>query len=197
MGALFISLIVIITALPQHEEISKFLQILSLLWIISGNILFYYSLHMSEYILRKKIKYAKINETITYVAQKDNKDFISTKYGLRGKPDYIVEKEGEHIPIETKTGRVPKGPLFSHMIQVIAYCMLLEDTMKKKPPYGILRYDKNIYRITYDENMKKLVLQMKDSIVQAMNTREAHRNHNRKGKCIYCSRRHICPEKIA
>lgn len=196
MGALFISFIVILTSLPKNEEISKFLEILSLLWIISANIFFYYSLYISENILRKKIKYAKMNETIAYVGKKDSKEFISEKYGLRGKPDYVIEKEGEYIPVEEKTGRVPKGPLFSHMIQIIAYCMLIEDTMKKKPSYGILKYNGNVYRITYDENLREVVMQLREKLLHSMKEGEVHRNHNRKGKCMNCSRREICPERL-
>lgn len=197
MGALFISLIVILTSLPRNEGVSKFLEILSLLWIISANIFFYYSMYISENILRKKIKYARLDEDITYIGKKDSKEFVSEKYGLRGKPDYIIEKEGEYIPVEEKTGRVPKGPLFSHMIQIIAYCMLAEDSLGKKPSYGILRYTGNIYRITYDENLKELVLQFRENILDAMKEGEAHRNHDRKGKCINCSRRELCPERLA
>ena len=197
MGALFISFIVILTSLPKNEEVSKFLEILSLLWIISANIFFYYSLYISENILRKKIKYAKMDENIAYVGEKDSKEFVSEKYGLRGKPDYVIEKEGEYIPVEEKTGRVPKGPLFSHMIQIIAYCMLIEDAMGRKPSYGILKYNENVYRITYDKNLREVVLQLRDNILHAMKEGEVHRNHDRKGKCINCSRREICPEKIA
>ncbi len=197
MGALFISFIVILISLPGNEEVSKFLEILSLLWIISANIFFYYSLYISESILRKKIKYARMDENITYVGEKDSEEFISEKYGLRGKPDYVIEKDGEFIPVEEKTGRVPKGPLFSHMIQIIAYCMLIEDSMKKKPPYGILKYNGNVYRITYDENLKEVVMQLRENLLHAMKKGEAHRNHSREGKCRNCSRREICPERLA
>ncbi|KAA0003717.1 MAG: Dna2/Cas4 domain-containing protein [Thermoplasmata archaeon] len=197
MGALFISFIVILTSLPKNEGVSKFLEILSLLWIIFANIFFYYSLYISENILRKKIKYAKMDENIAYVGGRDNEEFISEKYGLRGKPDYVIEKEGEFIPVEEKTGRVPKGPLFSHMIQIIVYCMLIEDVTEKKPSYGILKYNENIYRITYDENLKEVVLQLRDNILHAIEKGEVHRNHDRRGKCINCSRREICPERLA
>jgi len=174
---------------PRYERI--------VLMIISANIFFYYSLYISESILRKKIKYARMDENITYVGEKDSEEFISEKYGLRGKPDYVIEKDGEFIPVEEKTGRVPKGPLFSHMIQIIAYCMLIEDSMKKKPPYGILKYNGNVYRITYDENLKEVVMQLRENLLHAMKKGEAHRNHSREGKCRNCSRREICPERLA
>jgi CRISPR-associated exonuclease Cas4 len=35
--------------------------------------------------------------------------------------------------------------------------------------------------------------EMRGAIVKG----EAHRNHNRPGKCIHCSRRSGCPERLA
>ena len=197
MGALFISAVVIILSLPKNEGISRFLAILSLLWIASANVFYYYSMYISENIMRKKIKYVRFDEDITYIGKKDSKELTSAKFGLRGKPDYIIKKKGDYIPVEEKTGRVPKGPHFSHMIQIIAYCMLVEDALEKKPSYGILKYAENLYRITYDKNLQQFVLQFRKSILDAVRDEEAHRNHDRKGKCINCSRRQICPERLA
>ena len=51
----------------------------------------------------------------------------SETYRLTGRPDYIVEINGELVPVEVKSGRMPRGPLFSHILQTAAYCLLLEE----------------------------------------------------------------------
>ena len=40
-------------------------------------------------------------------------------YGISGRPDYVLLVEGLPIPVEEKTGRVPKGPLFSALLPFV------------------------------------------------------------------------------
>ena len=49
--------------------------------------------------------------------------------GLTGKPDYLVEKDGQLIPVEVKSGRAPEAPYDSHIYQLAAYCLLVERTL--------------------------------------------------------------------
>ena len=44
------------------------------------------------------------------------------------------------IPVEVKTGRKPKAPFFSHVLQIGAYCLLSEETFGTKPTHGLIRY---------------------------------------------------------
>ena len=60
--------------------------------------------------------------------------------GLRGRPDQIVIIDGEFIPVEQKTGKIPKKPHQSHRLQLLAYISLVESSTGKSPSYGILRY---------------------------------------------------------
>ncbi len=197
MGAIIISIVVIMSFLPSSEGASKFLEILALMWIIAANILFYHSLHISEELLVRKMKYMAPDDSIAYVGIKGESPMLeSRKYGIRGRPDYIIEKEGHYIPVEKKTGRTPKGPLFSHIVQLIAYCMLVEEAFGEVE-YGILEYDKKKYFIDYDENLKDAVINLREKLIEDLERGEAHRNHERKGKCLSCSRRDICPERLA
>jgi len=197
MGAIVISIIVFMTFLPSNEETSKFLEILALLWIISANMIFYHSLHISEELLVRKMKYVSSGDSIAYVGTvKESQMLESEKYGIRGRPDYILEKDGMYIPVEKKTGRTPKGPLFSHIVQLIAYCMLVEEKFGEVE-YGILEYDEKKYFIDYDPNLKDAVIKLRERMLEDMERGEAHRNHERRGKCINCSRRDICPERLA
>ena len=68
---------------------------------------------------------------------------VSKKYNISGRPDSIITLDDKYIPLELKTGRVPKGPYFSHILQIAAYCLLVEETYKVTPPHGIIKYSKN------------------------------------------------------
>ncbi|MGB1658916.1 MAG: CRISPR-associated protein Cas4 [Candidatus Poseidoniaceae archaeon] len=117
--------------------------------------------------------------------------------GLRGRPDQIVIIDGEFIPVEQKTGKIPKKPHQSHRLQLLAYISLVETSTGKTPPYGILRYgDEDIHQVYWDEHAKQ---HLHDNIIQIqrlMVEGGAKRNHEREGKCRNCSRRYACSESL-
>ena len=117
--------------------------------------------------------------------------------GLRGRPDQIVIIDGEFIPVEQKTGKVPKKPHQSHRLQLLAYISLVETSTGKIPPYGILRYgDEDIHQVYWDEHAKQ---HLHDNVIQVqrlMVEGGAKRNHEREGKCRNCSRRYACSESL-
>jgi len=117
--------------------------------------------------------------------------------GLRGRPDQIVVIDGEFIPVEQKTGRVPKEPHFSHIMQLLAYLHLVGNSTGNVPPFGILRYgEESIFQIEWDE-VNKLQLQNSVKEIQRLMVEGgAKRNHERSGKCNFCSRRYACSESL-
>jgi len=123
----------------------------------------------------------------------------SEAYNLAGRPDYIIKKGEERIPVEVKTGRPPKAPFFSHILQIGAYCLLSEETFAKKPAHGQIRYgfDNKPHEISWDFKLKNLVIEKLEEMNDILSGKmEAHRNHKRAGKCNSCSRRKNCPERL-
>lgn len=196
MGAILISLVVIFSAMPESKELAQFLEILAVVWIVIANVLFYRSLNLSEKLLLKKVQYTALEDTIAYVGTYPESPLLkSERYGLCGKPDYIIDHKGVFVPVVKKTGRTPKGPLFSHIAQLITYCILVEESFGSVD-YGLLKYDEKKYSIDYDVDLKETALKLRDSLLDEQQHGEVHRNHNRKGKCIRCSRRDMCPERL-
>lgn len=117
--------------------------------------------------------------------------------GLRGRPDQIVIVDGEFIPVEQKTGKVPSKPHKSHEIQLLAYLHLVEKTTGRTPPYGVLRYGEDkLHQIKWDSaNRLRLSASVKE-VQRLMVKGGASRNHNRKGKCQSCSRRYACDQSL-
>ncbi|PIU90802.1 MAG: CRISPR-associated protein Cas4, partial [Anaerolineae bacterium CG06_land_8_20_14_3_00_57_67] len=77
---------------------------------------------------------------------------------LTGKPDYLVEQNGKIIPVEVKSGRTPEAPYDSHIFQLAAYCLLVEKTFGKRPPYGIIHYPSRDFAVDYTPQLESSLL---------------------------------------
>ena len=127
----------------------------------------------------------------------DSNLLIDEKLGLRGRPDQIVIVDGEFIPVEQKTGKVPKNPHSSHRMQLLAYLHLVEKSTSKSSPYGVLRYgSENLHQIPWTVNAKKELREAVSEIQRLMVEGGAVRNHERPGKCRNCSRRYACDDSL-
>jgi len=190
-------------ALITDPVLARFLEIVAVAWLIGASVFFYNSLRtMTLANIAKRIQRVEEDKQVEYVdrlAEQDHGEsrlFSSDKYALRGRPDFILYSDGKHIPVEMKTGRTPQGPLFSHILQLGAYLLLVEEVYKSPPPHGILRYPERDEKIDWNEDLKKLVLEKMAEMREKMASGDVHRNHNRPGKCRGCSRRKGCPERL-
>jgi CRISPR-associated exonuclease Cas4 len=172
------------------------LEAVAIAWLMGASFFMYKTLRSTAIIdsLRKEFR---VKGKIEYIDMGNARAFRSEKYGLTGRPDYVIKMDDKIIPVEEKKGRTPKGPLFSHILQIAAYCLLIEEETGKTPPYGLLKYPEHEHEIEYNEDLKKVLLQKLDEMRVIMRTGDAHRNHNRPGKCTNCSRRDSCPEKLS
>jgi len=192
--AVFIILnLIIIYDVPT--EMAMVCMVLSLIWLIGTSIALFVSLSsQKESEIRKGEAHTRAK--ITYIGTDSSGLLRSEKFGLSGRPDYILQENGEVVPVEMKSGRMPKGPLFSHIVQLAAYCLILSEDPNNKVTRGILKYGTQEFDIDFDEGLKALVMCKLVEMRDALDKGEAHRNHNRPGKCRSCSRRDECPEKI-
>lgn len=117
--------------------------------------------------------------------------------GLRGRPDQIVIVDGEFIPVEQKTGKVPFNPHPSHRMQLLAYLHLVEKSINKSAPYGVLRYGKeNLHQIPWNDIAKQELQDAIREVQRLMVEGGAIRNHDRPGKCRNCSRLYACNDSL-
>jgi len=149
-------------------------------------------------LVRKDVGFKENTEVVYSDDEKNSGLLIDENIGLRGRPDQIVVVDGEFIPVEQKTGRIPKRPHMSHKMQLLAYLHLVEISTKRNTPYGILRYgNEDIHQIYWDEDTKEELFSAIQEIQRLMVEGGAKRNHNRKGKCKNCSRKYACSESLA
>lgn len=181
--------------LQVDPVVAAIFEVLALIWLMGASVALYYSL-MAESIAKKKRRKVNVDGKVLYVGTDDQRLLVSEKYKLTGRPDYILMVGTEVIPVDLKTGRQPRGPLFSHILQVGAYCLLLSDENARRVSRGILKYGDVEHEIEFDIELENLLLCKLAEMRAIMKSGEAHRNHNRAGKCAGCSRRDHCPERL-
>ena len=124
---------------------------------------------------------------------------ISRRYGLVGKPDYLVDvREKRHsvtIPVEVKSRRKPAIAYDSHVLQLATYCLLVEDVYKRPPPYGYLRYADATLKVPFTNDLRRQVLAAADAIRGARQASNVSRPHEDGGRCMGSGYRHGCGEQ--
>jgi CRISPR-associated exonuclease Cas4 len=131
--------------------------------------------------------------------QEVQQPLLSRRYGLVGRPDYLVQiKEGRRsytVPVEVKSRKRPTQPLDGHVLQLGAYCLLVEDQTKTRPPYGLLRYADATLRIPFDDALRRSVLDGADAIRRARRAPDVLRQHEDPARCRGCGYAHACGEQ--
>ena len=201
MVATVLTVVGVALALIIDPLMARVMEVTAVAWLIGASLFFYHSLRKrSSAAVVKKTEGLGEKARLDYVDDisaggKKPKMFYSEKYGLRGRPDLILIEDGLRVPVELKTGRTPRGPLFSHILQLAAYLLLIDEEFGT-PKEGILRYSERDDRIEWSNELKMMVSFKLEEMREKIKTGIVHRNHNRPGKCRGCSRRSGCPEKL-
>jgi len=128
--------------------------------------------------------------------EKQEKPLISRRFGLVGRPDYLVRlvENGQSIavPVEVKSRRRPAEAYASHILQLATYCLLVEDVLKTRPPYGLIRYADATLRIPYTDDLRAQVLQAAEEIRACRAAPDQPRDHNDANRCRNCGYRRAC-----
>ncbi len=116
---------------------------------------------------------------------------------LRCRPDFLIRRGDVVIPVEVKTGRTPREPYPGHVLQLLAYCLLVEEHHGVRPPYGLIRYPEREFRIAYDRRRER-ELRVLVAGIAAVKRRavEQHRSHRQPDRCAACGFRAHCDERL-
>jgi CRISPR-associated exonuclease Cas4 len=115
---------------------------------------------------------------------------------LTGKPDYLVEQRGVIIPVEVKSSQSPAIPHPGHVFQLASYCLLVERSYGKRPPYGLLRYANRTLQIDYTQELEAELLDMLAEMRAHERSGELDRSHNDLARCNRCGYRSICDQRL-
>lgn len=121
---------------------------------------------------------------------------FSAIHNLVGKPDYLVRTAQGTIPVEVKTSSAPPMPYLGHVLQLAAYCLLVEEMTGRVPPHGLLKYNDALFEIDFTTELRQELLGTIAEMRQARLATNVGRNHDQPQKCAACGFRDVCDEVI-
>ena len=202
MTLVTLALVILLISSDQlRQNLGFILLIIGIGWMLVASFFLYRLLVSTEKVDKLRDDY-KLGETDIETPDgltKETPLLKSIDHNLAGRPDYLIKENEMRIPVEVKTGRRPRAPFFSHVLQIGAYCLLSEETFQRKPTHGQIRYgfDNEPHDVKWDSDLRALVIEKLEDMNDILEGKaEAHRNHKRVGKCNNCSRRKGCPERL-
>lgn len=115
---------------------------------------------------------------------------------LIGKPDYLVRQNGIVIPVEVKSGRTPETPYDSHIFQLASYCLLVEKTYGKRPPYGIIHYNDRDFAIDYTPELEFALMEILADMRRDETRNGVERSHEQAARCARCGFKDVCDQSL-
>ncbi len=125
---------------------------------------------------------------------------VSERLGLRGKPDCLIRNADGIIPVELKKAARPpaRGGVYpNHLIQVLAYIVLVREHYGEQVPYGLVLYGNEEARKVYPtpENiawLESVLMQVK----RARGASTVDRSHQQYSRCRGCGMRQSCGQAL-
>lgn len=97
---------------------------------------------------------------------------------LVGRPDYLI-KSGKYIePVEKKKTKAPKDQYVNNNMQLMAYCLLVEENFGIRPRGGYLQYDDKEIKFAYTKEAEEAVrLVVQEILAHKKTNKEFHCKH--------------------
>ncbi len=121
---------------------------------------------------------------------------FSDRYRLTGKPDYLVRGPEGLIPVEVKSGQAPALPHQAHVLQLAAYCLLVEEQEARQPPYGIIKYGDRAFEVDYTPALRAELLTTLTAMRRHLYAYDVNRSHNEPARCCGCGYRERCDRRL-
>ncbi len=132
----------------------------------------------------------------------DGQDFARPKrplsdwdLGLVGRPDYLVRRRRQTIPVEVKSGEAPAEPYESHVLQLAGYCALVEAAYGIRPAYGVIKYADQSFVIDYNPGLERRMRALVGAI-QAAGEAAPSRSHGERRRCRACGYQAACDQRL-
>lgn len=125
------------------------------------------------------------------------KPYYDSHLHLAGKPDYVIKQGYTSIPVEVKTGRAPPSPYDSHIMQLAAYCVLIDRATGLRPPYGVLHYPEKTYQIEFTEELEAALMDLLADMREKEKRKDSvARSHESEARCRRCGFRKVCDQRL-
>jgi CRISPR-associated exonuclease Cas4 len=125
-----------------------------------------------------------------------DRPLFSAEHQLAGRPDYLVATRRGTIPVEVKSGNVGSGPYPAHVLQLAAYCLLVEEQEGQAPPHGILKYADRAFEVEFTPALCERLLQTLVHMRHDLHASDVDRSHEGPGRCRGCGYRPRCDQSL-
>jgi CRISPR-associated exonuclease Cas4 len=123
---------------------------------------------------------------------------VSHQHGLTGKPDFIRREGEELIPVEQKSRFISAaGPYEGEILQLAAYCLLVEERFGKPVRRGQLLYQNRSLELLFDDRIRRKLLDAVAELRSAEVMSDVPRSHNSPARCRGCGFRQACRDSLA
>jgi len=139
---------------------------------------------------------ARIVYADTGAWKKVERPLFSRRYGLSGKPDYIVAERGATIPVEVKPNRVVPAPREADTLQLAAYALLIEENFGAAPAYGLLKYRDAVFQVELTDELRARLLDTLAAMRRDLTARPVARSHAEPRRCRACGYREECGQAL-
>jgi CRISPR-associated exonuclease Cas4 len=127
----------------------------------------------------------------------DSETIYSASLGLVGRPDYLVQdRDGSIVPVEVKSGDAPYEPYDGHVLQLAAYCLLVEEAYGVRPSYGILQYRDSAFTVDFTYELEGDLLDLIELMRQDSLQDEVFRDHDAAARCENCGFVSYCDQSL-
>jgi CRISPR-associated exonuclease Cas4 len=101
------------------------------------------------------------------------------------------------VPVERKTRRWSgREPRPGDRAQVLAYCLLVEETWGGNVDYGLLKYVDNEFTISFGHKQRQEIINLIAEMHAARTLKHVSRSHNQRQRCAKCGVRASCGEAL-
>lgn len=127
----------------------------------------------------------------------DQDTIFSPGLGLVGRPDYLVrEGDGSIVPVEIKSSDAPARPYDGHVLQLAAYCLLVEEAYGIRPSHGILQYRDRSFAVDFTYELEADLLQLFEVMREDAVAEEVFRDHLEPARCAHCGFLDFCDDRL-
>jgi CRISPR-associated exonuclease Cas4 len=128
--------------------------------LVIGSIILVFGVLLLFVVARGKQQMGSLSGTVLYMDHGETRGDIlyAKQYHLMGRPDFLIRKGNDIMPVEVKTGKTPARPHDNHIMQLMAYCLLVEENFGVVPPGGYIRYPDREFGVKYTAERREAVL---------------------------------------
>jgi CRISPR-associated exonuclease Cas4 len=115
----------------------------------------------------------------------------SNRYALSGRPDHLIRDGGMLIPVEHKPSATRLRE--SHVLQVAAECLLVQETYKRRPAYGVVVLAGGVsHRVPFTDDLEHRLLRTMAEMREYVHAGEAPGRKWVSPKCRACGFHETC-----